>query len=109
MKCDRIDVLIIYSITMQSTKFTSQENFTNSFLGSFAYRPIIERNPHHFLVQAKENIDLSELDEKFSMYYAHKGRKAYAPSMLTKILFIQKLYNLSERQITDVLELNLRS
>lgn len=89
---------------MPSVTFKSQENFVNSFLGSFAYRSIVERNKNHFLVQARQRIDLSELDEKFEQYYSLKGRKGYTPSMLVKILFIQKLYNLSERQVCDVLE-----
>lgn len=79
--------------------FKSQEGFTNSMFGSYAYEPIIKRNKDHLLVRLSENINWSFVEEELSDYYSAKGQNAIHPERLFKLLIMQKLYDLSEREI----------
>ncbi len=79
--------------------FKSQEGFTNSMFGSYAYDPIIKRNQNHLLVKLSEKIDWSFVEEEVADYYSAKGQNAIHPERIFKLLIIQKLYNLSERDV----------
>lgn len=77
--------------------FKSQSEFTNSMFGSFAYDPIIARHQDHLLVRMNKLIDWSFVENEVSDCYSIQGQKAYHPTLLLKLLIIQKLYDLSER------------
>lgn len=79
--------------------FKSSENFNNSFFGSFAYEPIIVRNQDHLLVQIKQIVSFAGLNEKLKDCYSKDGRYAYQPETMLKILIIQFLYDLSDREV----------
>ena len=86
--------------------FKSQSGFTHSFFGSFAYDPIISRHQDHLLVRMNRLIDWSFVEEEVSDCYSTLGQKAYHPVLLLKLLFIQQLYDLSERDTSTHTDCN---
>ncbi len=78
--------------------FKSQDQFTNSMFGSYAYDPIVNRNQNHILVKMKKLIDWSFVEEEVADCYSSKGQKAIHPVVMFKLLIVQSLYNLSERE-----------
>lgn len=79
--------------------FKTQSQFTNSMFGSYAYEPIIKRNQDHLLIKMDKLIDWSFVEEEVADRYSHKGQNAIHPVRLFKLLVIQNLYNLSEREV----------
>lgn len=79
--------------------FKAQDQFTNSMFGSYAYDPIIERNQNHLLIKMNKLIDWSFVEEEVADRYSHKGQNAIHPVRMFKLLIIQNLYNLSEREV----------
>ncbi|MBI4598586.1 transposase, partial [Candidatus Uhrbacteria bacterium] len=79
--------------------FKSAEGFTNSLFGSYTYDPIIARNADHLLVRMQRLIDWSFVEEEVADCYSTDGRSALHPAMVFKFLIIQKLYDLSEREV----------
>ncbi len=71
--------------------FKTQSQFTNSMFGSYTYDPIISRNQDHLLV------DWSFVEDEVADYYSELGQKAIHPLRIFKLLVIQHLYDLSER------------
>lgn len=85
-----------------------KKNTTDSFFGHFLYEQIIPKN--HFLVKAKQIIDWDRFTKKCLRYYkgsAEVGRAPYNPSVLLRMLFLCYLYNISERQIEERVDLDL--
>jgi IS5 family transposase len=78
--------------------FKPQSQFTNSMFGSYAYDPIIERNQGHILIKMDKLIDWSFVEEEVADRYSHLGQNAIHPVRIFKLLIIQNLYNLSERE-----------
>ena len=78
--------------------FKPQDQFTNSMFGSYAYDPIIERNQDHLLIKMNKLIDWSFVEEEVADRYSHRGQNAIHPVRMFKLLIIQNLYNLSERE-----------
>ena len=87
--------------------FKSQSEFTNSMFGSFAYDPIIARHQDHLLVRMNKLIDWSFVENEVSDCYSTQGQKAYHPTLLLKLLIIQKPYDLSERETCVNTDCNL--
>lgn len=79
--------------------FKSSQDFTNSLFGAYAYDPIIERHSDHILVRLNRLIDWSFVEEEVADCYSSEGRSALHPAMVLKFLVIQKLYDLSEREV----------
>lgn len=77
--------------------FKSPQGFTNSFFGSYAYRPIVSRHQNHILVRMNKLLDWSFVEEETADCYSTSGRHAYAPTTMFKLLIIQELYGLSDR------------
>jgi IS5 family transposase len=77
--------------------FKDQNQFTNSMFGSFAYDPIINRNQDHLLVRLNKLIDWSFVEDEVADCYSDQGQKAIHPLRMFKLLIVQKLHNLSER------------
>lgn len=78
--------------------FKPQDQFTNSMFGSYAYDLIIERNQNHLLVKMNKLIDWSFVEEEVVDRYSHRGQNAIHPVRMFKLLIVQNLYNLSERE-----------
>ena len=87
--------------------FKPQDQFTNSMFGSYAYDPIIERNQDHLLVKIDKLIDWSFVEEEVADRYSHKGQNAIHPVRIFKLLIIQNLYNLSERETMSNADCNI--
>ena len=51
-------------------------------------------------------IDWSFVEEEVADRYSHKGQKAIHPIRMFKLLIIQNLYNLSEREVTEDVDCN---
>ena len=78
--------------------FKDQQQFTNSMFGSYAYDPIIKRNQNHLLVKMDKLIDWSFVEDEVADCYSELGQKAIHPLKIFKLLIIQRLYDLSERE-----------
>ena len=87
--------------------FKSQQGFSNSLFGAYAYEPIIARNADHILVRLNNLIDWSFVEEEVADCYSTTGQHAYHPVLLLKLLIIQQLYDLSERDTCVNTDCNL--
>jgi len=87
--------------------FKTQEGFTNSMFGSYAYDPIIARHQDHLLVKMNTLIDWSFVEEEVADCYSVKGQHAYSPILMLKLLIIQKLHNLSDRDACTETDTNI--
>lgn len=87
--------------------FKTQQEFTNSMFGSFVYDPIIKRNQDHLLIKMNQLIDWSFIEEEVSGCYSKNGQKAIHPEKMFKMLIVQNLYNLSEREVCVNVDCNI--
>ncbi len=87
--------------------FKSQDQFTNSMFGSYAYNSIIERNQNHLLIKMDKLIDWSFVEEEVADRYSPNGQNAIHPVRMFKLLIIQNLYNLSEREVMIETDCNI--
>lgn len=77
--------------------FKPQDQFTNSMFGSYAYDPIINRNQDHLLIKMNKLIDWSFVEDEVADCYSELGQKAIHPLRMFKLLVIEHLYDLSDR------------
>jgi len=85
-----------------------KKHSTGSFFGSFLYDQILPKD--HFLVKAKAIINWERFTQRCLRWYKKSkagGRPPYEPSVLLRILFLSYLYNISERQIEERVNLDL--
>src|SRR4030042_2901431 len=94
-------------IKAQKFMFKTQTEFTNSMFGAYAYEPIIKRNQDHILIKINRLIDWSFVEEEVMDRYSDKGQKAIHPVRMFKLLIIQNLYNLSEREVMTNADCNI--
>ncbi|MBI2644626.1 IS5 family transposase [Candidatus Uhrbacteria bacterium] len=87
--------------------FKSQSSFQSSFFGSFAYQGILDRHHDHFLVRLLSAVDFSFITPLVEECYSGLGRKAYSPLVVMKILLLQTLYDLSERDVIEQVDTNI--
>jgi IS5 family transposase len=88
--------------------FKSQSSFNNSFFGNYAYAKVIERNQDNILIRLGKAVDLSFIESLVSdCYVSDNGRRAYNPVIMFKILFLQTLYDLSDRQAMEQVDTNI--
>ena len=87
--------------------FKTQEGFTNSFFGAYAYQSIIDRHADHLLVRMHKLIDWSFVESEVADCYAQIGQHAYHPLIVFKLLVLQHLYDLSERDVCEQTDLNI--
>jgi len=77
-----------------------------SFYGDHIYDRVIPED--HFLKLLDRAVDFSFVDQLCrDAYNPDMGRPAYAPEMMFKILFLQFLYDISDRRIEEELNFNL--
>lgn len=87
--------------------FQSPQSFQSSIFGSFAYRTILERHHDHLLMRMNRIIDFSFITPLVEDCYSPLGRKAYDPVCMLKLLILQTLYDLSERDVVEQADTNL--
>lgn len=87
--------------------FKTQEGFTNSLFGSYAYDPVIARHEDHLLVRMQKLINWSFVEPEVRDRYASIGQHAYHPVIIFKLLVLQHLYDLSERDVCEQADLNI--
>jgi IS5 family transposase len=87
--------------------FKTQEGFTNSLFGSYAYQSIIDRHKDHLLVRLEDVIDWSFVEEEVADCYSDAGQRAYHPVVIFKLLVLQNLYDLSERDACEHADMNI--
>jgi len=87
--------------------FKDQDQFTNSLFGSYAYDPIIRRNQDHFLVKINKLINWSFVEDEVAGYYSNQGQKAIHPLRMFKLLIIQNLHGLSDRDTMSNTDCNI--
>lgn len=87
--------------------FKSQENFTNSMFGSYAYESLIRRHEDHFLVQLNKLVNWSFVEEEVADSYSTMGQNAIHPLRLFKLLIIQDWYELSDRDTVTEADCNI--
>lgn len=87
--------------------FKPQSSFQSSFFGSFAYQGILARHQDHFLVRLARAVDFSFVEETVKDSYSDVGRHAYNPIIMIKLLLLQTLYDLSERDVIEQADTNI--
>lgn len=87
--------------------FQSNASFQSSMFGSFAYEKILERHHDHLLLRMMRTIDFSFIHTLVEDCYSELGRKAYDPICMVKLLILQTLYDLSERDVVEHADTNL--
>lgn len=87
--------------------FQSPASFQSSIFGSFAYQQILERHQDHLLLRMQRIIDFSFIIPLVADCYSPLGRKAYDPVCMVKLLILQTLYDLSEREVVEHADTNL--
>jgi IS5 family transposase len=87
--------------------FKAQNSFQSSFFGSFAYQSILARHQEHFLVRLLVAVDFSFITPLLADCYSKKGRHAYSPIIMIKLLLLQTLYDLSERDVIEQADTNI--
>lgn len=87
--------------------FKSNASFQSSMFGSFAYSKILERHHDHLLMRMQRTIDFSFIHPLVEDCYSDLGRKAYDPICMVKLLMLQTLYDLSERDVVEQADTNL--
>lgn len=87
--------------------FKSQDKFTNSMFGSYAYDPIIKRHQDHLLVKMNKLIDWSFVEKEVADCYSPEGQNAIHPARMFKLLVVQYLYHLSEREVVEQTDCNI--
>ena len=79
-----------------------------SFFGDLVYREVIPQD--HFLVKLKELVPWERFTEQLIRYYrggAEVGRPPYNPSVILRMLLVSYLYNVSERQVEEMVNYHL--
>lgn len=84
--------------------FKNNRSFTTSFFGDFAYESVIRRHKDHLLVLIREHVSFEGLNELVDNCYSKDGRYAYQPEMMLKILLVQFLYDLSDREVIEKID-----
>lgn len=77
-----------------------------SFYGNHIYDRVIPEG--HFLKQLEKTVDFSFVNDLCrDAYSPDVGRPAYEPQMMFKVLFLQFLYDISDRRIEEEVNFNL--
>lgn len=75
--------------------------------GSFAYAQILERHHDHLLMRMQRVIDFSFITPLVEDCFSELGRHAYPPVLMVKLLLLQTLCDLSERDVVEQADTNL--
>ena len=86
------------------------ETGRGSFFGDIAYERVLERHRNHFLVLLERLFDWEAKTKDMIALYKGKGllgRAPYPPVVMFKMLFISYLYDVSERAMEEMADVNL--
>lgn len=81
-----------------------------SFFGDYAYQRLLERHAGHFLIALQRLFDWEAQSQGLIRLYKGQGlvgRPPYPPVLIFKMLFLSYLYNVSERAMEELADLNL--
>jgi len=81
-----------------------------SFFGDMAYQRVLQRHSGHFLLALEHLFDWDAQSEALIRLYKGQGlvgRPPYPPVLIFKMLFLSYLYNVSERAMEELADLNL--
>lgn len=84
---------------------STQGSYNRSFLGSYIFKQLVPKD--HPMRTLSEIANFSHLDEDLSHLYSKKGQKAYQPSLMTRILIIKDLYNVSDERVIQMVNENI--
>lgn len=87
--------------------FKSSASFQSSLFGSFAYQGILARHKDHFLMRLLSAVNLSFIAPLVEECYSGLGRRAYNPVIMMKLLLLQTLYDLSDRDVIEQADANI--
>src|SRR5512135_2537915 len=77
-----------------------------SFFGNFIYDQLLRRRPH-FLFDLSRAVDFSFVKATLKDFYADWGRDPWDPVLMFKMVFLQFLYDLSDRDVEEQCTWNL--
>jgi IS5 family transposase len=77
-----------------------------SFFGNFIYDQLLRRRPH-FLSDLSRAVDFSFVKVTLKDFYVAWGRDPWDPVLMFKMVFLQFLYDLSDRDIEEQCTWNL--
>src|SRR5512135_158670 len=77
-----------------------------SFFGNFIYDQLLRRRPH-FLKDLAQVVDFRFVEEHCKDFYVDWGRDPWDPVLMFKMVFLQFLYDLSDREMEEQAAFNL--
>jgi transposase, IS5 family len=77
-----------------------------SFFGNFIYDQLLRRRPH-FLFDLSRAVDFSFVKAALKDFYVDWGRDPWDPVLMFKMVFLQFLYDLSDRDVEEQCTWNL--
>ena len=85
---------------------TKKGKANGSFFGNFLYELILSPRPH-FLKDLPHVLDFRFVGEYCKDFYADWGRDQWDPMLMFTMVFLQFLYNLSDREVEEQAAFNL--
>jgi IS5 family transposase len=85
---------------------TKKGKANGSFFGNFLYEQILSQRPH-FLKDLAQVVDFRFVEAHCKGFYADWGRDPWDPVLMFKMVFLQFLYDLSDRQMEEQAAFNL--
>ena len=89
-------------------KVRFKKDTQDSFFGHFLYEQVLPKD--HFLVRARVSLPWKRFTAKLLKYYkgaGEYGRTAYEPAKMLRMLLLSYLYNITERETEEFVNLNL--
>lgn len=81
-------------------------NMQKDFFNGFVYGHLLPKK--HLLLDIKQNLDFSFVDsETGDLYSDTRGRRSFLPQVLFRMLFLEFLYSLSDRDIVEQTQTNV--
>jgi transposase len=85
---------------------TKKGRANGSFFGNFLYEQILSQRPH-FLKDLAQVVDFRFVEEHCKDFYVDWGREPWDPVLMFKMVFLQFLYGLSDREMEEQAAFNL--
>jgi IS5 family transposase len=85
---------------------TKKGTANGSFFGNFLYEQILSQRPH-FLKDLPQWVDFRFVEEHCKGFFVDWGRDPWDPALMFKMVLLQFLYNLSDREMEDQAAFNL--
>ena len=84
-----------------------KQSTQKDFFDSYVYERLLPKE--HILLDIKENLDFSFIDEETKSFYSDdsRGRPPFAAQIIFKMLFLEFFYSLSDYEIVDHVKTNI--